>query len=359
VVVEVSYCTREDVKSALDIQTTARVNAQIDREIDSASRAIEGDLLRYFYPTVATQTFDWPGHQYETSWILRLGARELTSITQVLAAGVDITADCFLRPDAAPLRGFPFTKVEINLASNSAAFNSGSTFQRAISVSGTFGFCADETAGGTVTAFADTTGTTGTVSDGSLMGVGSILRVDSERMIVTGKNMANTGQTVTTSPTAQANTNSIGVSDGTQFDVDEVIMVDAEKMRIDDIAGNQLIVTRAWDGSVLAAHTSGTTVYASRLLTVERGVLGTTAATHSASAPVFVHIVPGLIRTLAVAETLNSLGQERRGYAQALKRGSTGDPSSDRDVSTGLDDIRKRAIAKYARVRLATTPRMV
>lgn len=357
---DVWYCNREDVQAALDVQTTARASAQIDREIESASRSIEGSLLRYFYPTVGTQTFDWPGHQYETPWVLRLDQRELTSITQVLAAGVDITASCFLRPDDAPIRHFPYTKIEINLASN-AAFNSGSTFQRAIAVTGVFGFCADENAGGTISAFADTTGTTGTVSNGSLVGVGSIVRVDTERMAVTAKNMAATGQTITTNPTATAKDNVIGVSSGPAFAVNEVMMVGGEKMRVDDVAGNNLVVTRAWDGSVLAAHTSGTAVFASRLLTVQRGVLGTTAATHSANAAVSVHVVPGLIRTLCVAEVLNTLGQERRGYSQALKRSLSGTagPGDGREVSTGLDDLRKRAFTRYARVRTRTPARMV
>lgn len=357
--VEIMLCTREDVKSALDIKESARVNAQIDREILGSSRAIEGDLLRYFYPSVSTQTFDWPDHQFAAPWRLWLDQREMCGPpTQVLAAGVDITANVLPRPDDAPLRGRPYTKLEIDLSSNSA-FNAGRTFQRSISVIGPFGFCADETPGGTITAFTDTTGTTGTCSDSSLIGVGSIIRVDQERMAVTGKSMAATGQTITTSPTANTNVNIMGVSSGAAFDTGEVMMVDGEKMRIDDIAGNNLIVTRAWDGSTLAAHTSGAAIYSPRLLTVARGILGTTAATHAATTPVMVHVVPSLIRTLCVAETLNTLGQERRGYAQAIKR-SAKDPTDAREVSTGLDSLRKQAATRYGRqMRVRTAARLV
>jgi hypothetical protein len=42
-----------------------------------------------------------------------------------------------------------------------------------------------------------------------------------------------------------------------------------------------VIVERQWSGSVLAAHSSGDTIYAYRTLTVQRGQLGTTAATHT------------------------------------------------------------------------------
>lgn len=54
------YATREEVKSALDIKQTARNNDQVDRAIDSASRAVEGLLHRVFYPTFDTRYVDWP-----------------------------------------------------------------------------------------------------------------------------------------------------------------------------------------------------------------------------------------------------------------------------------------------------------
>lgn len=355
---EVSYCTREDVKSTLDVAETARINAQIDREIQASSRSIEGELKRYFYPLVATQTFDWPDHQFATPWRLWLDEWELTSVTQVLAAGVDITSSVLLRPDGAVSRGRPYTKLEVDLSSV-AAFNAGSTFQRSISVAGAFGFCAAETPGGAMaTAFTDTAGTSGTCSDGSLVGVGSLIRVDSERMIVTGKAMASTGQTITAIG-AVNNLNVVTVSGGT-FDANEVIMVDAEKMRVDDVTGTQLTVTRAWDGTILAAHTTNAAVYAARALTLARGVLGTAAAAHSANATIAVHAVPSLIRDLCVAETINTLSQARRGYTQALRRGNANSNTEAREVSTGLDDLRTRVANAYARkMRTRTAARLI
>lgn len=358
---DVAYCTLEDVKTALDVPETARSNTQIQREIWASSRGIEGDFLRYFYPSVSTQTFDWPDHQFATPWRLWLDQRELTSITQVLAAGTDITSSVLPRPDDAPLRGEPFTKLEINLAS-SAAFTSGSTFQRSITVTGVYGYCADETAGGLmVTAFTDLTGTSGTCSDASLIGVGAILRVDQERVIVTGKGLANTGQTLGGTLTAQNNATTVPVQDGTKYTPGETILIDAETMLITDVAGNQLIVTRAWNGSVLAAHTSGAAVYARRLLTVQRGVLGTTPATHTANTPINVHQVPSLIRDLCVAETVATLTQVRRGYGTVIKRstGGSASPADPVDVSTALIDLRNRARARYARYRTRTPARLI
>lgn len=357
-VAEVFYATREDLKQALDVSGTARTNAQIDREIQGASRSIEGLVHRYFYPWSGVQTFDWPDHQYAAPWRMWLDRRELLSVTSVVAAGVNITGSIMLRPDDAPMRGEPYSKMEIDLSSTDF-FNSGATFQRAIVVTGVFGYTAAENPGGTMTTvFTDTTGTSGTCSDSSLVGVGSLIRVDSERMIVTGRTMASTGQTITPSLTTQGSNNVFAVSSGAAFDIGETIMVDGEKMSIQEIAGNTLTVQRPWDGSTLAAHTGGTTIYAPRQLTLARGQLGTTAATHSANTPINVHAVPTLIRDLCIAEAMNKLWQERRSYAQATRR-SESSVAEPRDVSTGLDDLRKQVIARYARLRTRVPARLV
>lgn len=360
---EVMYCTLEDVKGALDVPETSRADQQIVREIQGSSRGIEGDLLRYFYPSVSTQTFDWPDHQFAAPWRLWLDERELTSVTQVLAAGVDITASVMLRPDGAPLRGKPFTHIEIDLSSN-AAFNAGSTFQRSISVTGTFGYTAADTPVGTISAFSDTSGTTGTVSDSSQVGVGSIIRVDSERMNITAKTMASTGQTLgNTTLAAQTNANTVQLQSGAAVNQGETIQIDSEQMLVTTITGNNATVIRAWDGTTLAQHAGGATIYAPRQVAVQRAVLGTTAATHAANATVNLHLVPPLIRDLCVAETLQTLTQARRGYTQVIKRTTSGGSSTPGDpveIATALDDLRKRARTRYGRMmRTRTAARLV
>lgn len=356
---EVCYASVDDVKSALDVPETARSDAQILREIQGSSRGIEGDVLRYFYPSVSTQTFDWPDHQFTTPWRLWLDARELTGITQVLTAGIDITASVMLRPDDAPLRGAPFTHLEIDLSSN-AAFQAGATFQRSISITGTFGYCAADKLVGTISAFTDTTGTTGTVSDSSQVGVGNLIRVDSERMNVTAKAMTSTGQTITGGTLANAaNATTVPLSSSTAVLPGEVMQVDSEQMYVQTVTGSNATVIRAWNGTVLAQHAGGTTIYAPRQLTVERGVLGTTAATHSANATVNLHLVPPLVRDLCIAETLNTLVQSRRGYTTIVKRTSKGGPNDPLEMSAALDDLRKRVHARYARLRTRTAERLI
>jgi hypothetical protein len=116
-------------------------------------------------------------------------------------------------------------------------------------------------------------------------------------------------------------------------------------MRVDEIAGNALVVTRAWDGSTIAAHAVGASIYAPRTLTVVRGALGTTAATHSNGASVARCDPPGSVRQLCIAEALTDLLQGRSGYAR-----TAGSGDNERETSgKGLADLRARVHTSHGR----------
>jgi hypothetical protein len=338
-----AYCTREDVKGALDLKESARANAQIDRAIESASRSVEGLLRRKFFPQVATRYKDFPNYQRSRPWRLWLDRDEVVSVTTLVAGGTTIAAtDYFLEPANS---GPPYTRIEIDLAS-SAAFGSGSTHQRAIAITGVFGYGADEEPAGALAEALDAVETGVDVTDSAAVGVGTIIRVDSERMTVTEKSMLDTGQNLQASLTASVADVTVAVTSGSAFTVGETILIDSERMLVVDIAGNSLTVRRAWDGTVLAAHTAPTAdIYAPRTLTVTRGALGTAAATHSLAAPVLRHAVPGLVRELCVAEALNTLQQEQSGYARVVGEGDTAIEVR----GQGLSQIRSDALAAYGR----------
>ncbi|GGU13253.1 hypothetical protein [Streptomyces violascens] len=307
------YATREDVKSALDFKETARANRAVDRALEAASRSVEGLCHRRFYPEIATRLWDWPNQQYARAWRLWLDANELISVTAVSAAGVVIPAlDYNLEPNE---YGPPFNRLELDIASN-ATFGGGATHQRNISISGLFGYRNDETITGTITEALDAseTGVDVDAATSAAVGVGSLLRVDGERMAVTGRSMLDTGQTLGADLTNQVSAVTVPVASGAAFAVDEVVLIDAERMLITDIAGNQLIVKRGWDGTVLAAHTTGAHVYAPRTLTVQRAVLGTIASTHALGATVARWDPPGPVNQLTIAEALNQVLQEQAGW---------------------------------------------
>jgi hypothetical protein len=344
----VVYATREDVMRALDSKLTARNSTQIDRALESASRDIDFLCHRTFAPETDTRYFDWPPRQGMTPWILRLDDSEIISVTTLSSGGTTIAASSFLlEPNRS---GPPYSRVEINLSAN-ASLGGGNTYQRDVTITGLFGYRNDETTAGTLTAAVSTTTATSlsvNAAASALLGVGSVLRIDSERLLVTARAMATTSQTLGGSGlTAQANSVTVAVTDGTAYAIDEIILIDSERLLVVDIAGNNLTVKRARDGSVLAAHTAGATIYAPRTLTVIRGALGTTAATHANSTAVQRWDPPGLVRDLTIAEAIGRLTSETSGYSRALR---SGEGSSERNKDQGaLKSLRDSTYDAYGR----------
>jgi len=335
------YCTREDVKRALDAAETARNDAQVDRAIESGAQAVEGLTHRRFYPELATRYFDWPSPQRSRPWRLWLDADEVISVTTLVAGGVTIpSSDYFLEPVNS---GPPFTHVEINLASGSA-FQAGATHQRAIAMTGLFGHSAAEAPAGALAEALDNSETGVDVTDSSLVGVGTIIKVESERMIVVGRSMLDTTQNTSALTASSSDVAITGITAGT-IKVGEIILVDAERMLVVDVAGTTLVVKRAWDGMALAAHSAGADIYAPRTLQVERGALGTTAASHADTTPVTKHLVPALVRDLNVAEAINQLQQETSGYARVIGEGENAREGTGRS----LFDLRRDTVTAYGR----------
>jgi hypothetical protein len=335
------YATREQVKAALDTAETARNDAQVDRAIESATDAVFALTHRRFWPQTATRYFPWPNRQYARGWRLWLDGDELVSVTTMTAGGTTIPpTDYFLEPVNT---GPPFTSIEIDLSSSSA-FSSGATWQRAIAITGEFGHSADTTPAGALAEALDASEAGVDVTDSSLVGVGTIVKVDDERMIVTGRSQLDTGQT-SSALTASSSDESITSITAGSIAVGEVLLVDSERMLVVDVAGTTLTVKRAWDGSTLAVHSSGVTIYAPRTLTVERGAVGTTAATHLTATAVTAHVVPPLIRDLAIAEAIDQLQLETSGYARVIGEGDNAREGTGRS----LFDLRRDVERRYGR----------
>lgn len=337
------YCSREDVQAALDIRESAHNYEQVDRNVASASDAIDALLVRHRHglaPQIATRYFDWPGNVYSSPTRLWLDENELISVTTLTAGGTTLASgDYFLEPVNS---GPPFRYIEVNLGSSGSFGNAGTT-QRAISIVGLYGFHDEQSPAGSLVEALDSSETAVDVSDSSLVGVGSLLKVDSEYMVVTDKSPLDTGQNIGVSLTSVKNNNTVAVSDGTQFHRNEIILVDSERMKITDITGNNLTVIRAYDGTVLAAHTAPADIYALRTLTVERGARGSTAAAHLTSTAVTKWKVPGIARELAIAEAVTGLQQESSGYGRRVYSDEAERDSAGTEVFSGrgLSDIRK------------------
>jgi hypothetical protein len=341
------YCTREDVKTALDFKETARNNRLVDQACGSASRAIEALTHRRFYPEYATRYFDWPNDSYSRAWRLWLDRDELVSLTTLENTGVATidSADVFLNPSHGP----PYTYLELNTnVASSAAFGGASTTQRAVSLTGIFGYRDERAAAGEVVSTIGPTVTTLDVTDSSEVGVGTLLVGTDERIFVTARSMLTTGTTLNGNLAASMAGQSVTVASGTVVHAGETIMIDAEKMLVNEIAGNVLLVTRAWDGTTLAAHTGTPVVYAPRRLTVERGAVGSTAVTQLSTADLERQVYPELVVELAIAEASTTLLQKSAGYGRVVGSGE-----NQREMSgKGIVDLRRQvreSLGKQAR----------
>lgn len=347
----VFYTTRESVQDAFDIREAAHRSAQIDSAIASASDDIDGWLNRHKHglaPRLATRYLFWPSRAYGAATRVWLDENELISVTSFLAGGTTLVqnTDYFLEPVNS---GPPYTFVEINKNSTASFTNSG-TDQRAIAITGLWGINDDRKAAGTLAEALDASETGVDVSDASLVGVGSVLTVDSEKMLVTGRSTISTGVNLGTALTAvKSNQTIAGISGG--FSVGETLLIGSERMRITENNGTDLTVIRAYDGTTLAAHSIGAGLFAYRTLTVERGALGTTAATHSLSAPIYTWDVPSLVADLCRAEAITRVEQEMSAYGARVYSDEAERDSSGTDVvaGRGLTDLRKSCARRYKR----------
>jgi hypothetical protein len=332
------YTTREDVMSAQDIKASAYTARDIDRAIESGARACD-DLLHVqtFAPTIGTRYFDYPGPTV-ASVRLYLDEHPLISLTTLTSGGTAISAsDYLLEPVNA---GPPYRRIELNRGT-SGYWQGGSTSQRAIAVAGVWGWTDDAETVGTTAEALDTVETGVDCAAIPGVGVGSLIRIDTERMVVVDKGWLATADT-SVSLASGNSVQTLAVTSGAAYTTGETLLIDAERLRIVDVAGNNLTVRRAVDGTTLAAHAAAP-VYAQRTLTVTRAALGTTAATHSTSATVTRWVPPALLSELNLAYAVNNLLQRQSGYARTSGTGDNQREASgrgireiERDAKSGL-----------------------
>lgn len=331
------YTTREVVKSALENRGGSSTDAQIDRLIATSSRNIERRLHRRFWPWHGTRMFAWPSRFQLESWVLDLGPNELVSLEELTAAGTAIpTAQALLEPaDAGP----PYTRIELDRGTD-AAFASGPTAQRSVAVTGVFGYDLNEEQAGVTVGVTLAGAGTLEVTDSSGIGTGSLLRVGTERMIVTRMGYVSTGRTLAGALTDRPNGNVLVLDSATNApNPGELIVVDGERMEVIDRIGTGVFVRRAIDGTAIDAHEVGATVYVRRSLTVERGACGTDAAEHAADSPVWAFVFFSPIETLCVEETIAAIMQEGAGMARTV-----GSEGAERETGArGLADARREA----------------
>jgi hypothetical protein len=319
-----AYVTRETVQTVGGFGSV--IASKIDRAIFTQSRNIENQLLRHFYPLTEAHTFHDPYN--DTSHVCDPGFwlnRDLLSATAVTVDGTAASSYTLL-----PKQGPPYDRIIVD------GFDGLDTI-----ITGDWGWSNDTKAAGTLAA--DITTTTAVTCDvdgdaAATIGVGDLMSVNTERMIVTGRTAIDSTANLNGALTADANNQTVTITDGSGFAVGEELLVESERMLILDIATNDLTVERAFRGSTLAAHNDATDVFAYRRLTIDRGATGTTAIdTSVATDAITVNVPPAPIRDWCLGEVLNQIAQETGAYARVVGSGDNQQEAR----GAGLKDLRR------------------
>lgn len=334
------YATRERVKSALGSKYTARDDQQIDDAIETSSRAAETLCKRaHFYPWLGTRTFDWPqpgvgGKSYE----LELGEHSLITLVSVTAGGDTLDVATIVPEPVNSGPPFSILSIDTDTGTTFGAGTGGS--QRRLAVVGLWGWNDDTRPAGALAEALDTSETGVDVTDSSMIGVGTLLRVDDERLVVTARTLLDTTQNLGAALDADNADDGVNLGDGTAFHIGEVITIDTERMLLVDIAGNVGTVKRAWDGTRLAAHLIGADIYAGRRLTVERAAAGTTAAEHDTATALTLWPPPAGIGTFTAAAAISQVENEQAGYARVTGEGEGAHETGGRQVESLAAQVR-------------------
>ena len=329
-----SYATAEQIAAAIDVAHTAYQAPTLRRVALSASRSIDQRMHRRFFPLTETVTFTSPPSE---------------NPDRVQSAGFFLNRDLFtvnsVKQDGTTLT---VADVDVYPTSHGPPYSWLGALGATMIVGGVWTFTNDTEPAGALAEALDTTETGVNVTDSSAVGIGDLLLVESEQMIVEAKTSLDTTENTTSSLTADMAVVAVPIDDGSTMAVGEIIIIDTERMLIVDIIGNTLTVKRAFDGTVLSSPNSGADVFAPRTLTVERGAVGTTAATHDDAKTLTRNVAPGPIIDLCIAEAITTYQQESSGYGRTIGSGD----NTQEARGLGLENARHEA-KHYRRLRQA------
>lgn len=312
---QVGYCTREQVQDTLDQGDSVRLNRRIDDAVRAGSSDVEGHCHRRFYPTRAVIYPDPQRHIQGAVLDLDHIDRELLTVDTITSDGVELVegTDYYLWPDQPPY-------TEIRLIDTGTA--TWGVDDRSVVITGDVGGSNNTApAGALAAAIASGSVTTMTVTNSALVGVGDLVQVDSERVIVTEKEWVTSGATVTGTVDDSDAVTTVPVSSGALVKRGERILIGAEQMFVESVIGNNLICERAQLGSVLAEHVSTDVVYVPRLCTITRGAAGTTATNHADASTLVKNRAPGSVAEAATASAINYLEQGKAAYGRTAGAG--------------------------------------
>ncbi|MBN8654826.1 MAG: hypothetical protein J0M11_03750 [Anaerolineae bacterium] len=272
----------------------------------------------HFLPVLETRTLNAP----KTSTKLFLPF-SLLSLTSIVNDGTTLSgSDYLLKPDGGHWANGPYTYLEIDPdATNLSAWD---TDADGIVITGRLGlFNATLALGATLgAALSDTTGTLLQVSNGAKVSPGAVLLVDSEWLFVRETTTPVTAVT-TLGAALDANAETCTVASGAALNVGEIIRFDFEQAKVIDINSNSVYLQRGWNKTTKTSHLINANVDVYRKFTIDRGVNGSTAATHTQGTAISRQQIPADVNELTRKIAVRMLKDAATGYA-----GRTGDEAT-------------------------------
>jgi hypothetical protein len=207
------YCTLTELHTRLGVDEPTDDLILLDT-IDKASRYIEQQTGRYFYPRIATYYFDW-----QSTTALTFYGYDLLSLTTLTTKnGATTISSGYFLVKSGDYNRQPFDAILLDL-SGTTGLSYADTPQRSQTITGVWGYHEDYT-----NAFIAS------------------------------------GDTVLNSPSISASVTSITVANGNNFEIGQMLRIGTEWLYLSGISTNTLTVERGINGSTAAIHLATTAI---------------------------------------------------------------------------------------------------
>jgi hypothetical protein len=307
------FCSVADLVA--DMQTPGGDEALLYQKCRDASDYLVKEIGE-FIPITDTKHVD--GNQKT-----KLPIPPFTTISSVVnyKTNVSITTDYTTQPEFRKWPYGPFTWLEVvpngKIFYWGTGFLEGSWFDtKAIAISGHRGlYERSQDSGANVGAGnQDNVQVTLPVDNGGNVSPGMILLIDTEQELVTSWAAPIDSTTTLNGAIANPTIQTFTLTDGTKVNIGEIIRLDFEQMKVLDKQGNSIYVARGWSRTAAVTHLTGIAAFVYRTVNVQRAINGTTIAAHTAPADILRYMVPDDILFLTKEIATLMLNKSKSGY---------------------------------------------
>ena len=313
-----TFCTVRDLIS--DAQAPIADEARLFQAIREACDYLAKEI-GWFIPVTLTRGFQAP------EAVASLFVPPLLAISSIANESVSLTSvDYILKPDDGHWANGPYTKIVAD--PDSSLLSTWSDLVDGVAITGKWGLC-NRTALLTATV-ADTTQQSDSqltlkLSNAGEASPGMVLLIGTEQELVTGWSTP-TASVTQLNGAATISDEILTVDDASLVNIGELVRIDFEQMLVKDrnTTTNKLYVMRGYNNTARAAHLDNATLDVYRTVTVERGVNGTTAATHANGVAISRYLAPDDVQMLSKQIATLLVQKAKSGYQGRTGNQDTG-----------------------------------